>query len=68
MIPQVITGGDHIDPRIVELTSRRRRDTSPTGSIFTISDDQIYCVLLPKARKQGSQNPSARTTDDISNE
>jgi len=50
-IPDVISGGHHIDAKIEKLFRQRGRDSKPSRRIFAVGDDQIDVVLLAQFRQ-----------------
>jgi hypothetical protein len=50
-VPDVISGGHHIDTQIEKLFRQRRRDSEASRSIFAVGDDQIHGVLLAQFRQ-----------------
>jgi hypothetical protein len=50
-VPDVISGGHHIDAQIEKLFSQRRCDSEASRGIFAVGDDQIHGVLLAQFRQ-----------------
>jgi hypothetical protein len=50
-VPDVISGGHHVDAQIKKLFRQRRRDSEASRGIFAVGDDQIHGVLLAQARQ-----------------
>jgi hypothetical protein len=45
-VPDVISGGHHVNAQIEKLFRQRRRDSEARGSIFAVGDDEIDSVPL----------------------
>ena len=49
LVPDVISGGHHVDTQIEKLFRQRRRDSESGRGIFAVGDDQINGVLLAQS-------------------
>src|SRR5207248_9493463 len=60
LVPNMITGGEHISAQLEEFLSDRRGDAKAPCSIFAIDDQQLDSVSFNQMVKMVAQNLAAR--------
>ncbi len=50
-VPDVISGGHHVDAQIEKFFRQGRRDSEAGRGIFAVGDNQVHGVLLAKIRQ-----------------
>ena len=68
LVPNVISGGHHVDTEIEKLFGQRRRDAEASGGIFAVGNDQIYGVLLAQFGEAIFYDRPAGTAKNVTNE
>lgn len=65
LVPDMITGGHHVDPEIEQFFRQGRRDSEPCRGIFAIGNHQIDGVLLAEFRQPVLYDRSSRTAKNV---
>ena len=68
LIPDVISGGHHVDAKIEKLFRQRGRDPKPRRRIFAVRDDQIDRVLLAQFRQAIFNDRPPGASKNVANE
>jgi hypothetical protein len=45
-VPDVVSGGHHVDAQIEKLFRQRWGDAKASRGIFAVGDNEIHCILL----------------------
>ena len=64
-IPDMVAGGDGIDPGIVELATDLVGDPEPGGGVLAVDDDEIERQLAAQSRQVAGDGSAAGASDDI---
>jgi hypothetical protein len=67
LVPDMIAGGEHIDPDFKQFPGDIRGQTETGRCIFAIGDDQIDLVAIYQTIKFAYQSLAAGAANDISN-
>jgi hypothetical protein len=65
LVPDVISGGHHVDPQIEKLFRQGRRDSEASRGIFAVGDDQVGGVLLAQFGQAIFYDRSPRTAKNV---
>jgi hypothetical protein len=66
-VPNMVAGGNDIDPGIKEFPDRIGGDPETGGGIFAVGDNQINIVSVDQPAQTLAQGKSPRLPDDITN-
>src|SRR5688572_15416528 len=67
LIPRMVTGRNDCEAEVEQLFCQLRRNTEPTGCVFSISDHDVYLPLGHQPGDSPGQSSASRLTKNIAN-
>ena len=68
LIPDMIPGGQRVDPQVEHLAGRVARNAGPARQIFTVGQDDVGGVALAQAGKEMPDRFAARLSVNVADE